>query len=413
MTTMLDPVRAAVDAVAAIDPGAISRTDLAAVVVGLRRWCDALEGEYARLLHQADLDRVWADNGAASCAAWISRATGTSPGKAKGAVALGAALEKSAPLAEAVRAGKLGTDSAAQLAVAVDDPGFADAAPALIADVSAATPREVTGVVDRWRQVTGAAAARERRRVARERRCLTFTPLGDGLERVEGILESTVAREVRLALTHLVEAQIHDGSGRTHPQRVADGLADLAGAYNRGTVTGGRNQPRALVMFTLADLDAANGTGTAATGEPITTDEIQRLCCDAHLHPVLAGQDAAILQFGRGRRTVSNEQYWALVARDRGCRFPGCHRPPHWTEAHHLREFTAHGGNTNLDELALHCTTHHHPLHEGAWTVTGPAHHLTYTSPTGDALESILDPPSQPRLALPEPNPPPGRRRAS
>ncbi|WP_242419678.1 HNH endonuclease signature motif containing protein, partial [Frankia sp. CpI1-P] len=30
----------------------------------------------------------------------------------------------------------------------------------------------------------------------------------------------------------------------------------------------------------------------------------------------------------------------ALAARDRGCTFPGCDRPPSWCEAHHVIHWT-------------------------------------------------------------------------
>jgi hypothetical protein len=58
--------------------------------------------------------------------------------------------------------------------------------------------------------------------------------------------------------------------------------------------------------------------------------------------------------------------YDALVVRDRHCRFPGCDRPPEWTEAHHVRWVTR-GGTTALDNLVLQCSRHHHLLHSPGW----------------------------------------------
>lgn len=40
----------------------------------------------------------------------------------------------------------------------------------------------------------------------------------------------------------------------------------------------------------------------------------------------------------------------ALRVRDRGCVFPGCNRPPPWTDAHHITHW-ANGGPTSLDNL--------------------------------------------------------------
>lgn len=44
----------------------------------------------------------------------------------------------------------------------------------------------------------------------------------------------------------------------------------------------------------------------------------------------------------------------ALGVRDRGCRFPGCGRPPGWCDAHHVMHW-ADGGETGLGTLVLLC----------------------------------------------------------
>jgi hypothetical protein len=58
----------------------------------------------------------------------------------------------------------------------------------------------------------------------------------------------------------------------------------------------------------------------------------------------------------------------ALHARDRGCRFPGCHTPAAWTDGHHLRHW-ADGGPTSLTNLVLLCRFHHVLVHEAGWTI--------------------------------------------
>jgi hypothetical protein len=96
---------------------------------------------------------------------------------------------------------------------------------------------------------------------------------------------------------------------------------------------------------------------------------------------------------GMGLSFRSLRRCYALVIRDRHCRFPGCDRPPDWTEAHHVRWIT-HGGATALDNLVLVCTRHHHLLHTPGWhakllpdatlEVTDPDGR-THTSSTPDA----------------------------
>jgi hypothetical protein len=64
---------------------------------------------------------------------------------------------------------------------------------------------------------------------------------------------------------------------------------------------------------------------------------------------------------------VTPQQRRALELRDgRVCAFPGCDRT-HGLDAHHLIHWTQ-GGRTDLDNLALLCTAHHHLLHEDRFT---------------------------------------------
>jgi hypothetical protein len=84
------------------------------------------------------------------------------------------------------------------------------------------------------------------------------------------------------------------------------------------------------------------------------------------LPPALGGAPTQPLELGRTTRTVAPAQRNALVVRDGGCAFPGCDRPQGWCEAHHLRHW-AHGGPTDLANLALLCWAHHRAVHEGGW----------------------------------------------
>nr|WP_162184933.1 HNH endonuclease signature motif containing protein [Allokutzneria albata] len=58
----------------------------------------------------------------------------------------------------------------------------------------------------------------------------------------------------------------------------------------------------------------------------------------------------------------------ALAVRDKGCAFPGCDRPPGWTEAHHVWHWID-GGPTDLGNLVLLCVHHHHVMHEQEWRI--------------------------------------------
>jgi hypothetical protein len=75
----------------------------------------------------------------------------------------------------------------------------------------------------------------------------------------------------------------------------------------------------------------------------------------------------AVLDLGRTRRCASPSQTMALIARDRGCSFPGCPRPPEWCQRHHILGW-ARGGRTDLANLTLLCAYHHHHFAARGWT---------------------------------------------
>ncbi len=105
-------------------------------------------------------------------------------------------------------------------------------------------------------------------------------------------------------------------------------------------------------------------------------------------------------------------------ARDRHCRFPGCHVAAVFCDLDHVRPWPA--GPTAADNLACLCRRHHRVKQRPGWTARlHPDATLTWTDPTGatrtthppDALHPLVlphrgDEPShathQPRLDLPE-----------
>ncbi len=381
---------AAVDAVASLEGAALAPDEATDLAVLVSRSIDRLGGELARLSVEVEESGEWSTAGATSAAAHLSNSTGMAWGSARRTLELGRALETVPALERAVRSGDVSPAAAAKVVPMISEDWFDDAADALLAEMTGMTPTEAERHVAGWRAVAGPTDEIERRRTAEDRRSLTFRPLGDGMTHIEGSVPNRVAQSLRRTLKHLADQQRLDESARTVQQRRVDALGDLVAAYERGEVTGGRNLPRLIATMTLDDLEQRSGVAIDESGDALSSAEIDRLCCDAVIHRYVADQTGAVLNFGRGRRTVSPQQYLALVARDGGCRHPACDRPAGWCEAHHLREFAARGGLTNLDELVLLCHHHHHALHDSSWTLTGTPQHLVFTGPDGRRLDSPL-----------------------
>ncbi len=77
------------------------------------------------------------------------------------------------------------------------------------------------------------------------------------------------------------------------------------------------------------------------------------MACDAQIIPIVLGSASQVLDIGRRCRTVPAGIRTALTHRDQGCAFPGCDRPPSWTDAHHIQPWSQ-GGPTTLSNLVHH-----------------------------------------------------------
>ena len=112
----------------------------------------------------------------------------------------------------------------------------------------------------------------------------------------------------------------------------------------------------------------------------------RRLACNGRVARLVLGAGSVPLDYGRDARLARPEQRHALIVRDRGCVFPGCDRPPPWCEAHHLVFWDEQDGPTDIDNLALVCSHHHHLVHEGHWTLARTGAGWVAQSPAGKRL---------------------------
>ena len=118
-----------------------------------------------------------------------------------------------------------------------------------------------------------------------------------------------------------------------------------------------------------------------ADGLRVSAETAKRMACDAAVVVMRHGADGSVLDVGRKTRTIPPALRRALQARDRQCRFPGCHARR--CDAHHVRSW-ADGGPTRLDNLVLLCRRHHRAVHEEGFQVgMGPAGDTEFRWPDG------------------------------
>jgi Domain of unknown function (DUF222)/HNH endonuclease len=184
-----------------------------------------------------------------------------------------------------------------------------------------------------------------------------------------------------------------DEPARSAATRRADALGDVCRFFlnHQRTRRAGRHRPHINLVLDIERFRALSGAGaTTVDGTGLDRTTVERLLCDAALHRVLTRGRSAILDYGTATRTVPAPLFNALVVRDHGCRFPGCDRPAAWCEGHHVRPWLF-GGPTQLSNLVLLCSRHHHLLHKAGWhakllpdgtlEVTDPLYRIRRTTP--------------------------------
>jgi hypothetical protein len=87
---------------------------------------------------------------------------------------------------------------------------------------------------------------------------------------------------------------------------------------------------------------------------------------------MVTGAESEVLDVGRSTAIWPPGLRRAITARDSGCVFPGCDRPPSWCDIHHCNPWSE-GAPTALDNGALLCRVHHTYVHNQQCQVHIPA----------------------------------------
>ncbi len=159
--------------------------------------------------------------------------------------------------------------------------------------------------------------------------------------------------------------------------------------------------PNQLVI--IADIGVIDGTKPDGLCEalgvgPVPPNILDDLSPDTRITGALFGGAGQVLHLGRSRRQASVAQQLAIAIRDRGCVL--CRAPMHRCKYHHIDEWRADNGATDIDNLAALCGKCHSDLHNnnrrlhqhpatGRWTTTPRTHTGSRgTSTTGTGARS-------------------------
>lgn len=206
----------------------------------------------------------------------------------------------------------------------------------------------------------------------RERRELSWSADRHGGLFLSGRLDAEGAEILRAALDPLSAPHPVDGSrdDRSAGRRRADALVELA---RRALVAGdlprqGGEAAQVVVHVPLDTLIRGLGPAAYQDGVRISPGLARKFACCATLIPAALGADSAVLDLGRAQRLFTGSRRRAIILRDHGCAFPGCDRPPAWSDIHHITAWHA-GGRTDRNNAVTLCEHHHHVIHQGDWQV--------------------------------------------
>jgi hypothetical protein len=432
----LEPFRAlGDDALLALTRAAADEVRLAQLHVSL------LAGEIARRsAHELGASGLAQRTGHRTADELVTVTTGSRRADARTAVRVGATLVDPRstldPVASAVLDGRVSVMVADALRRGLGEPGGDVSAELLAAE--GAVLVESVGRLDADRAEREARAARddlelrlashvdgvaEREEARRAQRSLRIGRRADGMGYASWMLDPesfALVSEVydRLTAPQRRVPNFDDGEGtfaetagpgdeRTDAQRASDGFVEL---LRQGVAADpahllGDGPIGVRVLVAAEQFDARRGRGfLEGQHDPVSLATVERIACGTGTVSLLV--DATVdnagqpLNLGRERRLFSRAQRLALAARDGGCRWPGCERPPSWCEAHHIDHWQRDGGRTDVADGILLCRHHHLLAHNNGWEITraGPRYLLHPPgAPPGSALESEFAMPSRSR----------------
>ena len=262
------------------------------------------------------------------------------------------------------------------------DPADLDAADGLLAGFAATfAPAELREVAARVVDRIDPDGTLPPEQLNTDRRHLALRTTRDGMWPVEGRLTGAVGAKLRAVLSPLAAPRpqtvvLEDGrevsepDPRHHGQRMHDALEEVCDRLLRsGTLpdTGGTPDHRHPHHPRGRPRRPSPVGRHQRRHRPLRRHRGRTLADEAEVWPTVVDSRGVVLRMGRTRRLATPGQTVALIARDGGCSFPGCQRPPEWCERHHVVAWVD-GGPTDLDNLTLLCAYHHHNFAGRGWT---------------------------------------------
>ena len=333
----------------------------------------------------------------------LSRLSGISNREARRRRAVAAVVAGVAGAADRLREGDVTVEHLASLRPVIDKPGV----DALLAAAAGMSPEDFGRAVQQYRlSIEHGDDVTTRQHAARS---LRFSNGPDGMVRLTGLLPPLPGVTLRTMLEAIRDANYRrehpdrapiagEHNEDTRDQRLADALLELARitptraatppssetpveggsiSLTRDESTGGDEpdgHPTVPAEQAAVDVTASKPATVVVVNLerfqaellnhgpiPITAPLFDHLKRDLYL--CYMNEKGEVLKYVRGRRAPSLLQKLAVWARDLRCQYPGCDATAAMSQIHHVNEWLADQGFTDIDVLILLCWAHHKHLH--------------------------------------------------
>ncbi|MBW8780372.1 MAG: DUF222 domain-containing protein [Verrucomicrobia bacterium] len=335
---------------------ALDEVEIPATAPGLREAFairDRFNAKLAAAVAEFDRAGGWEADGAASATGWLRHHASVSGREAQSLTRRSRRLTQLPVLAQAWSSGQVSGGQVDAVVAQLNDRNidlFASQEAELVPTFIGLSVAQTGIAMQAWRQYADALDHSDEPEQPPSR--FDAAPILDGRTEVSGSLDTLDGETLLTALRVAQRPDLEGEPERTPAQRRADALVDICRFFldHQHTVLTDRRRPHLNITIDITGLD--NGEGACCLdGALIARSDLKQLLCEANLHRVLVDGPSAILDYGTSRRLASVAQYNALGVRDRGCRFPGCDRPAHWCDAHHVVPWWPDKGPTRLDNL--------------------------------------------------------------
>ena len=331
---------------------------------------------FLSLLREFDLRQGWKACGCVSCADWMDYKLKVSRKTALEKLRVAKALWFIPKIDQAFKAGRLSYSQVRALTRIADDENEAE----LLEYAIGCTAEQLEQYIQRLRHGDAETGVKEASADFAARSLQLYAHSGE----ISIKLPPDVFAQVEQVLIQAVDRLPEDPT-RTTEQARADALVEIITRAHRTDESDHADKSSAEdahEVLVHVDVEALSGQGGESD---LPLPVVKRLCCDGGVVPIYkAGEQ--ILNVGRKQRTVPTAIKRALAARDRSCRFPGCHHR-HYLHAHHIQHWSE-GGETSLENLILLCSHHHKLVHEGGFGLTATEVGYYFTRPDGRPVES-------------------------